>query len=523
MALEIVKPVLRNDAVVTPIAPPLDDGRVVTPAAVPAAATPLRAYAVDALRGLAFLGVALGEAKPYEVLPAWMYHAQEPPPTHEINPDIAGLTFPDLVFPFFLFTMGVAIPLALTRRIERGAGMVELLRRGVVTRFLLLMFLAFFRNHFDAGAYDALTSMEHQPQWYAWTLALAGFAVLFAIFTRFPDGWAKRNQLWIRIAGWTGAVLLFALSRFSDGTHVRLNQIDDILTINAYCVGLATMIWLATRNNPMARLGIVAAIAVLRLNDGHDGWISNVYNFEPFPQWYDFAFIGYLCVTIPGTIIGDLMLRWSRSAQPDAGRPSLFVTGGTAARSWTAGRSAAVMTMALMTVPLLLVGIQARYVFATTVGAALLCTAAIRLTRDPKSPGDTLISQLARWGTFWLLLGLLLDPVENGTHKEPATFAWMFQGLGLGIMVLLAFFIIIHVMHRRDSLQLLIDNGQNPMMGYVGYGMLVLPIIGLTRLKYTVESAEPSPWVSFAWGVLLTLAVAYIVRFFTRRRLFWRS
>ena len=34
---------------------------------------------------------------------------------------------------------------------EKGAGIVALLRRGVVTRFLLLMFLAFFRNHFDGG------------------------------------------------------------------------------------------------------------------------------------------------------------------------------------------------------------------------------------------------------------------------------------------------------------------------------------------------------------------------------------
>jgi hypothetical protein len=179
--------------------------------------------------------------------------------------------------------------------------------------------------------------------------------------------------------------------------------------------------------------------------------------------------------------------------------------------------------VALATVPLLLAGIQGRYVFVTTAGAALLCGAAIRLTRTSASPTELLMRQLARWGSFWLLLGLLCDPIENGTHKEPVTFAWMFQGLGLGILVLLGFFVIIHVLQHRRWLQLLIDNGQNPMMGYVGYGMVVLPIIGLTGIKYTVESAEPSPWVACAWGVLLTCAVAYMVRFFTRRQLFWRS
>src|SRR6185503_16715374 len=124
----------RKRPLLTAVLPQAEPQAPVPVAVAEPAPRAVRAYAVDALRGLAFLGVVLGEAKPYEVLPAWIYHAQEPPPTHEMNTDIAGLTFPDLVFPFFLFTMGVAIPLALTRRIEKGAGLGEILRRGVVTR-----------------------------------------------------------------------------------------------------------------------------------------------------------------------------------------------------------------------------------------------------------------------------------------------------------------------------------------------------------------------------------------------------
>src|SRR4051812_4656019 len=105
----------------------------------------VRANAVDALRGLGILGVVLGEAKPYEVLPAWMYHAQEPPPTHAVDMSIAGLTFPDVVFPLFLSTIGVAIPLAMTRRLDRGVGHGKLLL-GALSRALLLIFLAFMRE-----------------------------------------------------------------------------------------------------------------------------------------------------------------------------------------------------------------------------------------------------------------------------------------------------------------------------------------------------------------------------------------
>lgn len=57
---------------------------------------------------------------PRNTLPAWMYHAQLPPPTHAFNPNLPGLTWVDVVFPLFLFSMGAAIPLALSRRLATG-------------------------------------------------------------------------------------------------------------------------------------------------------------------------------------------------------------------------------------------------------------------------------------------------------------------------------------------------------------------------------------------------------------------
>ena len=71
-----------------------------------------RAFALDALRGFAILTMALSGYIPWGVLPSWMYHAQVPPPAHKFNPTIPGITWVDLVFPFFLFAMGAAIPRA---------------------------------------------------------------------------------------------------------------------------------------------------------------------------------------------------------------------------------------------------------------------------------------------------------------------------------------------------------------------------------------------------------------------------
>jgi predicted acyltransferase len=79
-----------------------------------------RSLPLDALRGLAILLMVFSGRIPFGVLPEWMYHAQVPPPAHVFNGAIPGITWVDLVFPFFLFAMGAAIPLALQTRLTQG-------------------------------------------------------------------------------------------------------------------------------------------------------------------------------------------------------------------------------------------------------------------------------------------------------------------------------------------------------------------------------------------------------------------
>ena len=73
-----------------------------------------RAYAIDLLRGLAIVGMVLsGNFGWNPALPAWLFHAQVPPPDFTFDPSLPGITWVDLVFPFFLFSMGAAFPFSL--------------------------------------------------------------------------------------------------------------------------------------------------------------------------------------------------------------------------------------------------------------------------------------------------------------------------------------------------------------------------------------------------------------------------
>jgi predicted acyltransferase len=58
-----------------------------------------------------------------------------------------GLTFADLVFPFFLFIVGVAISLSFAKRISQGATRGGLVRK-IVTRALIIFVLGLFLNGF---------------------------------------------------------------------------------------------------------------------------------------------------------------------------------------------------------------------------------------------------------------------------------------------------------------------------------------------------------------------------------------
>ncbi|HYG35392.1 MAG TPA: DUF5009 domain-containing protein, partial [Clostridia bacterium] len=72
-----------------------------------------RIVSVDALRGLVvFTMIFVNDlaGAPHEIVPAWLRHFEGK----------SGMTFVDLVFPAFLFIVGMSIPFALGSRLDKG-------------------------------------------------------------------------------------------------------------------------------------------------------------------------------------------------------------------------------------------------------------------------------------------------------------------------------------------------------------------------------------------------------------------
>lgn len=112
---------------------------VASPASSNPSSPSARIRSIDALRGLVmFTMIFVNDiaGAPHEVVPAWMRHYQGK----------NGMTFVDLVFPAFLFIVGLSIPHALGRRLERGESVLKILVH-VLTRVLSLLSIGILMVH----------------------------------------------------------------------------------------------------------------------------------------------------------------------------------------------------------------------------------------------------------------------------------------------------------------------------------------------------------------------------------------
>jgi len=482
-----------------------------------------RTLALDALRGLAILMMVFSGIIPFDQpLPRWMYHAQEPPVydathqiTHQFNPHRPGLTWVDLVFPFFLFALGAAIPLALGGRLTRGMRAGEVVRI-MGQRLLALGWFAIYFQHIRSY------TIQDSPNLKTWVAALLGFALLFPMYTRLPKSWSVVRYWTVRGIGFLGAAALLAwLSprHYPDGTGFRLDRSDIILIVLANVACFGTGLWWVTRQNLMLRLGALALLLAFRLSSGPDGWVHDFWNGSLAPWLFQWDYLKYLFIVVPGTIAGDLLWEWQQSRSRE-----------TEINPADKRRLAWFIVIAQAVIVVTLAGLEARRLGLTTLAALALGAAALGLVSGLRQGVGGLIRTLTQWGLFWLALGLVCEPYEGGIHKDPSTLSYYFVTSGLALFLLCGLIVLMDVFGRRRGFALLADAGQNPMIAYVAMENVFWPLFAFVQPLYDrthwgslLDRLLPTPWLGVGYGALETLLLAFFVRFFTRRQIFWRT
>lgn len=153
-----------------------------------------RVVSVDVLRGLTILTmVFVNDVGP--AAPSWTHHIQPP--------DADGMTLADIVFPTFLFLVGVSIPLAIQRAKQRGDSLIRQFGH-IISRTVALILMGLVQYNYAA---------DQTLGKYWWGL-LAYIAIILTWCIVPKEAGLRRNALLVlKIIGIVGLLALFAAFR----------------------------------------------------------------------------------------------------------------------------------------------------------------------------------------------------------------------------------------------------------------------------------------------------------------------
>ena len=203
-----------------------------------------RILSIDALRGITILVmIFVNELAGVSGIPAWMKH---------MPADADAMTFVDVVFPAFLFIVGMSIPFAINRRLSKGDNFMKL-QGHILWRSLGLLVLGFFMVNAEDGYNEAAMGMSI----YAWSLLFYVCVILVWNVYSFSQQWIMYLLKGIGIAGLI--ILAFIYKGGEDGTEHMQPHWWGILGLIGWAYLYSCIIYQLFKGNVY---GILAMIVV---------------------------------------------------------------------------------------------------------------------------------------------------------------------------------------------------------------------------------------------------------------------
>lgn len=443
---------------------------------------------IDLLRGIAVVGMVFSGILPFNgALPAWMYHAQVPPPAHLFNPSLPGLTWVDLVFPFFLFAMGAVVPAVFPAAIEKDGLKHSFLN--IFKRFILLLLLA-------VGSFNFAPLKNTGAGNLADLVGITAYIGLFLVFFRFP-GWVPQRAFYLKISGiFLLSGLVYMKQVYWGGINIQHN--DAILRVlaNVYFVG--TILWYVSRKSELFRIGLIFMVLSAYLGDIDKGYMQNIWRWQDPWHLVSPYLLKYLILFLLGTLAGDWLLKKEFIFDKPVFHSDHFILSLVLTTGVLSGLLVRQLPLTLMT--------------------GLLCLSFFFYRQKIKKVVLQGKNQLFYSGIFLLFCGLFMEPFQGGVKKDPSTlsyffitagiaFVWVYSFLNMKLSKLYVFF---------EPIQRL---GQNALMAYFMAGFLIIPLFNLTGLS---EIIQPFTFLILLRAVFVTLIVITLVSYFTKRGVFWK-
>ena len=222
-------------------------------------AKPARLACLDAFRGLDILiMIFVNYVAGMRLSPAWLQH---------VGNGVDGYTITDVVFPGFLFIVGVAIPLALHRRMMAGESPWRLAKH-VLSRTFALLFLGVLTV--NEGSFDAAATGMSRALWFF--LAFVAVIVFWNIYPKTEDAKKRRLYSGLRIAAAAALVILVVLFRgTTEAGAITPIQTSwwGILGLIGWSYMACCFVYLLTRGDRTALMGAMGFMLALYVGARH--------------------------------------------------------------------------------------------------------------------------------------------------------------------------------------------------------------------------------------------------------------
>ncbi|NCD70020.1 DUF5009 domain-containing protein [Mucilaginibacter agri] len=246
-----------------------------------------RLLSIDVLRAVTmFLMIFVNDLYLTKNIPLWIDHADG-------NADALG--FADIIFPAFLFILGLSLPFAINSRIKKGESTMQILAY-ILSRSAALLIMGFY--HVNLEEYNSKSALIPAAAW-----ALIITTAFFLIWLDYPETIKKSTKH--TLIGF-GIVLLIAMAAiYKGGTpeHPVWMQTSwwGILGIIGWSYLVCALIYFASKGN-MAVLACALAVFVAINIANHTGILPD--------QLWVIGDGSAMALTMGGVIISRLYTRW---------------------------------------------------------------------------------------------------------------------------------------------------------------------------------------------------------------------
>jgi predicted acyltransferase len=225
-----------------------------------------RVISIDIFRGMTILVmVFVNDLAGVKGLPWWNYH---------IPPGEQGLTYVDVVFPAFLFIVGMAIPLAIEKRKSKGDSLLKLVYHIIIRSLSLVILGLLIMNGRDVD--PAATGISYT----AWNVLM--FVGVILLWNNYPQSGRKLRIIYM-VLKWCGMgiliFLLFIYRRNVDGQILWINETNwSILGAIGWAYLSVCILYLLLKGKfwPLVISLVLLVILNVTVKAGWTGFIRNI-------------------------------------------------------------------------------------------------------------------------------------------------------------------------------------------------------------------------------------------------------